>query len=408
MTSEGLQTHGEAYTRPMPKTIRVTRGQIIAFRLQRLNLARRARAIGAAVGDLGLPDFPPGAALDALGARLAKPAPDALDLAFEARTLVRMRAMRGAPVVVRPLDYDTFIAGVLPHDEAAMRAFIGPAMISVRAAKATALEAVSLASAVAGRALARGPLDRDQLHAELRRHLPEALLPHCRACNSNHAHPSLVYAVALAARLVLFPRASGPYVLARFDRWMNKAKPTRAETRPSALLQRFLHAYAPATVSEYAAWAGISTAQARRSWEALASELKPVQVEHAKQPASVLAEDVDALTRARAERDSVHLIAPGDPLLQARDRELLGDRAFQAIVWKNLSPRGIVLVGSEVAGIARLQRDKSTLRVSVQGSAAPAARSLLEKEAELLAQSRGLHDVEIEWTKTSPTTRGSK
>jgi len=180
MASDGLQMHGEAYSRPMPKTIRVTRGQIMAFRLQRLNIARRARALGAAVGDLGLPDYPPGAALDALGARLLQPTPDTLDTAYEERVLVRMRAMRGAPLVVRPADYDTFIAGVLPQDEAAMRAFIGPAITSVRAAKSTALEAVSLVSQVTRRALARGPLDRDQLHAELRDNLPEGMFKAAR------------------------------------------------------------------------------------------------------------------------------------------------------------------------------------------------------------------------------------
>jgi hypothetical protein len=408
MASDGLQIHGEAYNRLMPKTTRVTRGQIMAFRMQRLNIARRARALGAAVGDLGLPDYPPGAALDALGARLLQPTPDTLDAAYEARVLVRMRAMRGAPLVVRPADYDTFIAGVLPHDEAAMRAFIGPAMISVRTAKSTALEAVSLVSQVTRRALGRGPLDRDQLHAELRDNLPEGLLPHCRACNSNHAHPALIYAVALDARLVLFPRDSGPYLLARFDRWMKKAKTARAQARPSALLQRFLQAYAPATISEYAAWAGISTAQARRSWEALASDLEPVRVEHAKQPSFVLGKDLEALTRARPDKESVHLLAPGDPLLQARDRELFGDRAFQAVVWKNLSPRGIVLVGGEVAGVVRLQREKSTLRVSIQGSANAAARAALEKEAAQLAQVRGLGDVQIEWTKASQSPRSRK
>jgi hypothetical protein len=320
-----------------------------------------------------------------------------------------MRAMRGAPVVVRPADYDTFISGVLPHDEAAMRAFIGPAMTSVRAAKATALEAVTLASEATRRALSRGPLDRDQLHAELRRTLPKALLPHCRACNSNHAHPSLIYAVALNARLVLFPRESGPYLLARFDRWMKQPKQARSETRPSALLQRFLHTYAPTTLSDYAAWAGISTAQARRSWEALASELEPVQVENAKQPAFAFAKDIEALQRARVDNDSVRLIAPGDPLLQARDRELLGDRAFKAIVWKNLSQRGIVLFGTEVVGIARLQREKSALRVTVQGSAGdPAGRAALEQEAAQLAKIRGLRDVEIEWTKAAPNARSKK
>jgi hypothetical protein len=391
--------------KPAAPSLRVTRRQVLSYRMQKLGLTARTRTLGDAVGELGLPDFPPGAALDALACRLAKPGPDTLDSAFEAHTLVRMRAMRGAPLVLRPADYDTFIAGVLPPDEAAMRAFLGPALTSVRAAKLSALDAVEQASAITTRALARGPLDRDQLHAQLRRALPKALLPFCRPCNSHHAHPALVYAVALYAQLVLFPRASGPYLLARRDRWLKTSKARPA--KPTALLQRFLHHYGPVKLADYSTWAGISPAHARSHWTALASQLEPVQVEGSTQPSYALAQDIDALRAAEPEA-APRLLAPGDPLLQARDRDLLGDKAFQALVWKNLSLRAVITADAAAIGSARLQRDKTTLRVTIQAQyAAPTPlRKAIEEEAARLAQARGLRDASVAWTKgAAPRSR---
>ncbi len=105
----------------------------------------------------------------------------------------------------------------------------------------TALDAVALVTERASAALSDGPLDRDQLHAELRRRLPAGLLPYCRGCDSHHVHPSLVYAVALQGRLVVLPRDDGPYLVARFDRW-SKEKPRRFLTpgclSPSSRIDR--------------------------------------------------------------------------------------------------------------------------------------------------------------------------
>jgi Winged helix DNA-binding domain len=185
------------------------------------------------------------------------PSADARHGAFAAHTLVRVRAMRGAPVVIRVFDYDIFTAGVVPTEEVRMRAFIGNAAQNVRAAKLTALEAVQLVTEHARRALAEGPLDRDAFHAELRHTLLKALLPYCRVCDSHHAHPSLVSAVARAGRLVIFSRDKGPYELALFDSWYGSKKRAlnvSSEGARSQLRKRFLQAYAPASVSDYAAW----------------------------------------------------------------------------------------------------------------------------------------------------------
>ncbi|WP_224242466.1 DNA glycosylase AlkZ-like family protein [Hyalangium gracile] len=155
----------------------VTSRQVIAFRLGRSGLRRRTSELLAAMGEVGLTDFPPGAAQAALAPRLKDAAADTRTQAFERRELARMRAMRGAPVVVRAEDVELLAAGMLPADEKSMGAFIGPAMSSVNAAKVSALEAVEPVTREATETLDRGPLDRDTLHAELRRRLPKGLLP---------------------------------------------------------------------------------------------------------------------------------------------------------------------------------------------------------------------------------------
>lgn len=377
----------------------ISRERVTAFRLQRLGLRQRAAQVGDGVGEVGLPDFPPGAALAALAPRLETPSPQVLEEAFERRALVRARAMRGAPVVVRTDDYEVFVAGVLPPDEAAMRTFIGPAAASVDAAGMRALEAVELVASETRRALSRRHLDRDTLHAELRARLPEGLLPYCRPCDSHHVHPSLLYAVALRARLVLYPQASGPYLLARADRWLAKSGRAGDQAKvdaPAELLRRYLRAYGPSTASDFATWAGVATGQARAAWSALETELCSVEVELGQgRPAKrwILAADRKALAAARPATRPVRLVWPGDPLLQLRDRAtLVAEPALQKTIWKNLAPAGVLVAGTQVAGIARAKKRAKRLEIAIEaiGALDAKTRAAAEAEAERLAAVRDL------------------
>jgi hypothetical protein len=389
----------------------VTSRQIIAFRLGRGGLRRRTGELLAAVGEVGLTDFPPGAAQAALAPRLRDASPGTLDQAFERRTLVRMRAMRGAPVVVRAEDLPLFAAGVLPPDEKSMRTFIGPALNSVKAAKLSALEAVELVTREATAALARGPLDRDTLHAELRRRVPKGLLPYCRPCDSHHVHPSLIYAVALAAPLVLFPQDEGPYLLARADQWLGgkRARKKSAAAPAAELLRRFLRVYGPSTVGDFAAWAGLGGGQPQAIWAALEHELAPVEVRTGNRQAGlrpsrrwILQADAKALAAAGPDEltSVVRLLSPGDPLLQLRDRSLLvPDAKLQKVIWKNLGPTGLALAGTEIIGLARVQKKQASLLLTVEttGKTGSKLRAAVEEEAARLAQARGATDVKTVW-----------
>ena len=385
---------------------------MIAFRLSRLGLVRPVKDLSRATGPVGLPDFPPGAALSALAPRLKSMSPTALVDAFDARAVVRLRAMRGAPVVVPVDEYDLFAGGMLPPDEPSMRAFITPAMDSVNRAKLSAEDAVALVTRHATRALANQPLNRDALHARLRESLPQHLLPYCRPCDSHHVHPSLLYAVALKGRLVLFPRDEGPYLVWRFDRWLAAGKRrakgafVRAPSDSAVeVLRRFLSAYGPATPTEFAAWAGIGGGQVRAAWSRLADQLVRVELHSGTGKANarfLLAEDTSELLAAgRASAEStVRLLAPGDPLLQLRDRDtLVPDRAMQKVIWKNLSPSGVVLMGPDVAAVARLQKKKDMLHVTVDAMRRfdGTARAAVEEGAERLAKLRACSEVNVAW-----------
>jgi hypothetical protein len=389
----------------------VSSRQIIAFRLGRSGLRRRTSELLAAVGEVGLTDFPPGAAQAALAPRLRDASPDTLVQAFERRVLVRMRAMRGAPVVVRAEDLPLFAAGMLPPDEKAMRAFIGPALASVKAAKLSALEAVERVTREVDAALARGPLDRDALHAELRRRLPKGLLPYCRACDSHHVHPSLIYAVALAAPLVLFPQDEGPYLLARADPWLGgkRARKKGGAAPAVELLRRFLRVYGPSTVGDFAAWAGLGGGQPQAMWAALEHELAPVEVQSGNSRAGarpstrwILQSDAKALAAADSDELGavVRLLSPGDPLLQLRDRALLvPDPKLQKVIWKNLSPTGLALASTDIIGLTRVQKKQSSLLLTVEtiAKAGSKVRAAVEEEAARLARVRGAADVKTVW-----------
>jgi hypothetical protein len=212
--------------------------------------------------------------------------------------------------------------------------------------------------------------------------------------------------VAVQARLVLFPRGDRPYQLALFEHWAGKRRRPRPLADPGAeLLRRFLRAYGPATVAEFAAWAGLGGGQPRAVWSRLADQLLPVELKRSGPRARtrfLLAEDVGALTAAdEAPADPpVRLLAPGDPLLQARDRDtLVPDRAMQKVVWKNLGPSGLLLVGPQLAGVVRLQKKKAALHATIDapGKLDGRTREAVEEEAARLAQVRGCAEVQLTW-----------
>jgi hypothetical protein len=107
---------------------------------------------------------------------------------------------------------------------------------------------------------------------------------------------------------------------------------------------------------------------------------------------------VPALTSA--ERPSgVRLLPAMDPLLQARDRDLLvPDRAQQKEVWRVLGNPGVLLVDGEIAGVWRAKmvgRKRVDLTVTPFAPLPATRRRQVEDESAVVARARDVPEAPV-------------
>jgi hypothetical protein len=397
--------------------------QVIAFRVAAQGLgARGADPLAVLSGGWTVQDSPPGAAAAALCARV-----DGLDAGWldgalgDERNVVALYNPRTAMAIVPASEVASFAAALLPRDEEGWRLVLGRA-IPPAGEGIEPVEALAVALPAFEAALDGGPLSRDDLHQALRERLPEELLPWCDGCQSHHARRGLLVAACLHGRLCIAGRAGRQPLFARTDRWMGPASDPAAvdwESAAAELVRRYLRWHGPATPELFAQWAGLPPVQARASWELVAGELTEVEVA-GRGAAWLLTDDLPALDVAAARAagahsasggarsaagggdghdDAVRLLAAGDPLLLARDRELLvPDRALRRRIWTAIGGPGIVLADGAVAALWRGRKRGRRLAVEVEpvGRALP-RRTLaaVEREAERLAPHRGCATAEI-------------
>ncbi|MFE6968045.1 winged helix DNA-binding domain-containing protein [Isoptericola sp. NPDC057653] len=400
-------------------TARVTRDDVVAFRLAAHGLAARAPAGDLAVvaGRCGVQDSPPGSALLALHARAEGVTREGVDAALgEERSLLRTWAMRGAPCVVPTADAAAFTAGVLPPAEEARRHLllgVGPSLdrLGLSLTDAVDLTRAELRGVLAGRRLAIGELGAE-LAARIAPGLPSARRAVWEAEGPYAAGQPLgegvvhfcLRVLTLEGVLCFAPRDGNqaPFVLV--DEWLGHPLP---EVDPAAaradLLRRYLHCYGPTTRAAFATWAGVRAGDVGPWWDEVADELAPVEVAPAAGGRAsrgwLLADDVDALASA-AMPTGVRLLPPRDPYTQLRDRATIVAKEHHRAVWAPVGDPGTVLVDGEVAGTwrPRAKGSRLTLAVTTFGRLPDRATALLNDEAVQVAALRGSSTVDVELT----------
>jgi hypothetical protein len=106
---------------------KVSRGDVIAFRLNAHNLTERLAEQGLldAAGSCGVQNSPPGSALLALHARVRDLTRDQVEKAVgEDKSLLQTWCMRGSPFYFPAADAPVFTTGVLPPTEKALSHFV--------------------------------------------------------------------------------------------------------------------------------------------------------------------------------------------------------------------------------------------------------------------------------------------
>ena len=158
--------------------------------------------------------------------------------------------------------------------------------------------------------------------------------------------------------------------------------------RPAAseALRRFLSFYGPATVADFAEWAGIARPHARRLWEEVEGELAGVAV--GKRNGWLLRDHLGELDSPPAAK-GVCLLPPGDPYLQKPNRPLLApDAELRKRLFRPVASPGAVLKDGRVTGLWRVKAKGKKAEVTVE-KLGRLARKDLEEEVQRVAGLRG-------------------
>ena len=384
--------------------MRVTDGQIRAFRLAGHHLDRRLPAGGLeeAAGACGVQNSPPGAWESALFLRVEGCTRDGLENAlYREKTLLQAWSFRGAPAVFPTRDAGVFLGplAALPGEEP----WIYTRGITA-ALEALGLDFDRLLPLVedACRWLEKHSVrSKEELDRTLAALAEEALPPERRAAwrapfmygspdrqtVGGAAVSFLLRPCSFRGRVVFGRREEGSPVFTAPSAWLGR--PLELEPGGGAeLARRFLRCYGPSTPACLQGWLGCSPRQAKRLWGDVLEELVPVETERGRR--WLLCADQERL-RAGEEGEAPLLLAPHDPYLDLRDREVvLEEPAGQRAVWRTVSNPGAILRGGRIAGTwtAKAADGRLDLDLTLWTAASSGERARLGELAEEYAAFR--------------------
>jgi hypothetical protein len=377
-------------------TVELDRRQVLDHWVHAQELDRRvSRPSDLAVADLGIQDTPPGAARQALAARLA----DHVDLSDEALfdgpdPLVLVWSHRGAPHLHRADDLVGLARALWPWSEADAKARLGRGAKRLADAGIGLTEGLALTAEAWHAALSgAGPdgMTKGEASAAVSERLPDGVPEWCRGCQSTHVNDLLFRLGALPGGARMTPGRS-PLRFQAIDGWAGA--PDRA-AGTERLVTAYLRLLGPANPSEAGSFLGTSATAMKSAALAPAWPDGLVEVTVQGRRSWLPEAEVDAV-RGAPPADGVRLVAASDPYLQTRDRDLLmPERAHQKALWRILGSPGAILVAGEVAGIWRARQVRGaggTLEIVAEPFARLPARlrAPLEGEAQRLATLRGL------------------
>lgn len=335
----------------------LTQQQASAFRLTRNHLTCRApvESLATVAWDLcGVQAQVLPAARMALWARVQGLTPADVERAlWHERTLVKTWCMRGTVHLLAANDLPVFVAALRPSRLAGEQAWLERRGLARR-------EAEDIVAAIVA-ALDEGPLTR----RELSDRVVAQVGPQARAW-IEHGWGIVIRLAAVEGQVCFGPNRGQEVTFVHTARWLPGLSSPPAEEAQRILLRRYLHSYGPATVQDFAFWAGMKVGEARPIWERLGDELAPVTVEG--QPMALLLRDLPLLREPPPDDLPVRLLPSFDSYLLAhRGKDHLVDATHYKAVYRKagwISPA--VLVDGRVAGVWSHEKRGHRLRVEIE------------------------------------------
>ena len=355
-----------------------TRADVLRFRFHRHGLHASAGSVAdVPLLDYGVQDTGTDGAQWALEVRGVSSPP----------ALVYAWTLRGAPHAYRREDIKAVAVATAPfsEDDAAKRIF--DASKPLRDNGVSVLDALTRVAKEL-RDIASKPVVKGDASTELTRRLPAPFLRDCRPCNATHIYEQPFRLAALQAGLELEPGTSPP-VLWRIPKLRPNIYAHLADTAdlPFEVVRNYLRFYGPSTPAQAAAFIDAPVKEIKLRWPG-----DVVEVEVDGERRSLLVEDVEVTKKDPPGSGVLRLLAPFDPYLQGRDRELLvPNEAQRKDLWRTLGRPGAIVIDGYVAGTWRPRTSGRRLYVAVDAwrKLTKAERSSVDAEAERLAAFRG-------------------
>lgn len=362
----------------------IDRERVLAYRAAAQGLHREAEQVAdLGVLDLGVQDTPAGSAAHALANRLAEPR---VELAAEPGLLMTW-SVRGAPHVHRADEHLRLARALWPWSDADALTRMNSGADQVRGAGMGGLEALSLVAAQVADIVDR-PLPKGEVSTQLTPRIPAGLTVDCRRCQATHVHDSLFRLAALPAGITFAPQER----VVTFVPTRGWPGVPEASEGSESLIAAYLRLLGPATRADAGAFLGTRAREVAPWWPR-----GEVEVGLDGRRLYAMEDDLAALLDPPDPPD-VRLLPPSDPLLQARDRELIvPDAAQRKVLWPILGKPGVLLAAGEVAGIWRARKRGRRVEVEIQPFRRLSAttRRGVEREAELVARVRGARDAAV-------------
>ena len=286
--------------------------------------------------------------------------------------------MRGTLHLLPARELPLYVAALKPYRLKQERRWLAQYGVDDRALAAMAAAILE--------ALRAGPLTRRQLTQALQPRLKHSA-PQIQDL-VEHGWGGLGKYVCLQGDLCVGPNQGQEATFVRRDHWLAEWEDVPGEQAEAWLLRRYLGAYGPAIVQDFAAWAGLSVRDARQIWQRLQPDMATITVEG--KSAAVLESDLATIKAATLESQIVHLLPSFDVyLLGHRSKSHLVAAAYYKRVYRAagwLSP--VVLIDGRVAGVWSYTRRGKTLQVNVEpfGTISKPQRALIERRATAVAR----------------------
>lgn len=289
---------------------------------------------------------------------------------WNTRSLVKTFLMRRTLHLIPADDFPLYITAL-------KRSRVSAALAIMARLKISRDEASDLTALIL-QALSAGPLGQAAIRAAVRPKVSKRVRDWMSKVWS-------IISLPAAEGLVCYgPGEGNQATFIRTDQWLPKQKAIDEARAKCELLRRYLHAYGPATLKDFAHWSGMSMPEVREVAPLVQNEVEDAG------GLLLLRNDVTVLKNMAPDSSSVHLLPNFDVYLLAHaTKDHFLDPTFYKRVYRNqgwISP--VLLIDGKIAGVWRYDLAGKRLTVTVEPFQAIArnSRRKIEQQAEALAQ----------------------